>query len=277
MKLTETHGCRSSFIRWGTSDECRLASLAFPRGLKPRRFWGLYVRAEARTLQKCRLKLVPLKNRRMKKEVLRRSRLSLPQAGSHLAVHAAGPSEKAEQLPTRSPDKTEHVSRCERLGLHAGEGLYTPAQVIAAPRRQPMTAGCIPQETERCEQGVPFGKEYRRGGRERRERSATAQSDRMNIDRGVMAVGTAPTGRRDSLGPLSQDSALLHPGLFSTPPSGRRCGGWTARARRETGSIIRTYSCDCSGATAPQETEIRTPELCSLAAGRELVEEAAGA
>ena len=44
-------------------------------------------------------------------------------------------------------------------------------------------------------------------------------------DDGVKVARYAPAGRADLVGTLSLDCATLHPGLFSYPPSGRKCAG----------------------------------------------------
>src|SRR5579863_1107821 len=69
----------------------------------------------------------------------------------HIALKAAGPDEKAQQLPTVGPDKAPEVASGDGLGLHSGKRLDAPAQVLAAPWREPVAAGCIPQKSERCE------------------------------------------------------------------------------------------------------------------------------
>jgi hypothetical protein len=44
-------------------------------------------------------------------------------------------------------------------------------------------------------------------------------------------IRRGPTGREDAIGAFPPDSATLHPGLFSFPPSGRKCGDRSIKAR----------------------------------------------
>ena len=53
-----------------------------------------------------------------------------------------------------------------------------------------------------------------------------------------MVVRSTPTGRADSFGALSPDCATLHPGLFSSPPSGRDAG--FDRLGRENEPVLAT-------------------------------------
>jgi len=68
-------------------------------------------------------------------------------------LHLAGPEEEAEQLPLGVPHKDEDVAGAERLGGFAGVGLDAPSEVFAAPGREAVTAGGVPDEFECAEQG----------------------------------------------------------------------------------------------------------------------------
>jgi len=56
----------------------------------------------------------------------------------------------------------------------------------------------------------------------RSARDPLAQGNRMNAVEVLRLVRTALTGRTDWTNASSQDSASLHPGLFSARPSGTR-------------------------------------------------------
>ena len=70
------------------------------------------------------------------------------------------PHEEAEQLPSRVPKKAQHVFGLQRLSALSGERFDAPAQVLAPPGCEPMTAGCIPDKSQRCEQDGPFSSQY---------------------------------------------------------------------------------------------------------------------
>ena len=70
----------------------------------------------------------------------------------HFAVKAVHPSQVAQELPARDPEKAQYLTHRQRLGGHAGVGLYPPAHAFAPPGSQPMAASRIPHESNRSEQ-----------------------------------------------------------------------------------------------------------------------------
>ena len=81
----------------------------------------------------------------------------------HFAIQPARLGKKTQELPARGPDKAKHTIGCQLFGPQAGVGLDPPAEVLAAPRSQPMAARCIPYESNRGEQDVSFCIKYRPG------------------------------------------------------------------------------------------------------------------
>jgi hypothetical protein len=122
-------------------------------------------------------------------ELVRSTELLAPNssASPRLALEAACPGEKAQQLPARGPDKAHNAFRGQSFRTHAGVGLYAPTQIIASPWSQPMAASRIPDKTERSQQGVSFSIEYRRPGRQsvRMERGEEEKwwRPRLHVDR----------------------------------------------------------------------------------------------
>jgi hypothetical protein len=65
----------------------------------------------------------------------------------NIAFQAAGPEQETQQLPLGRPHESEDLARRQRFGGHPRIRLYAPAQILAAPRREAMAAGCIPEES----------------------------------------------------------------------------------------------------------------------------------
>ena len=63
----------------------------------------------------------------------------------------AGPKKKADQLQTLPPEEAEEFGSIDRFRWTAGVGFDAQLQIFAAPRREAMTAGCIPQEAQRSQ------------------------------------------------------------------------------------------------------------------------------
>jgi hypothetical protein len=76
-----------------------------------------------------------------------------------LALHPPRPQQKTQQFPPRFPEKTQYTSSRQRFGPYAGECLHTPAQILAAPRPQPVAARCIPDESDRRKQTLSLSSE----------------------------------------------------------------------------------------------------------------------
>ncbi len=79
---------------------------------------------------------------------------------SGLAFHLPCPDQKAHELPAHGPHKTKHLCRGQRLGPLPRVGLHPPAQVLAPPRSQPVSARCIPDKAECANQEGSFPLKY---------------------------------------------------------------------------------------------------------------------
>jgi len=111
---------------------------------------------------------------------------------SRLALHLPRPAQKAQKLPPLRPQKSKHIPGGQRLGAPAGVGLHPPAQIFAPPRRQPVAARRIPQESQSCQHvrllltsiptrgaAVRYSRSFAHYSKERChvERSSSAQAD----------------------------------------------------------------------------------------------------
>jgi hypothetical protein len=65
-----------------------------------------------------------------------------------VALQAASPGQKIEQLPSGLPNEGKNVAAAEGLGLLAGVGLDAPFEIFAAPGSEPVATSCIPEKTE---------------------------------------------------------------------------------------------------------------------------------
>lgn len=66
-------------------------------------------------------------------------------------MYLAGPEEEGQEFPLGVPHEGEDVAGAEGFGRLAGVGLDTPAEVFAAPGREAVAAGGVPDELERAE------------------------------------------------------------------------------------------------------------------------------
>lgn len=67
--------------------------------------------------------------------------------GAGVALHAAGPLEEAHHLTPLVPQEAAELGEADALHLDSAIGLDAPAKVRAAPGREVMAAGGVPQET----------------------------------------------------------------------------------------------------------------------------------
>jgi len=72
-------------------------------------------------------------------------------AATGFFLYLAGPEKKAQELPLRIPHEGEDGAGSEGLGRLAGVGLNAPAKVFAAPGREAVAAGGVPDEFECAE------------------------------------------------------------------------------------------------------------------------------
>jgi len=79
-----------------------------------------------------------------------------------IPIEATRPQEKAQELPTRVPDKTHDFSESQGFSLLTGIRLHPPPQVLTPPGSEAIATCCIPHKTNRSEQGVSLRSEYRR-------------------------------------------------------------------------------------------------------------------
>jgi hypothetical protein len=100
-----------------------------------------------------------------------------------------------------------------RLRTLTGVGLYTPAQIFASPWSQPMAASCIPDKSERSQQGVSFCVKYRRPIAAIRSQGASINA-RTNEPPCGRASRCQRTSRRRQ---LQRDQSLLNRLLEAEP------------------------------------------------------------
>lgn len=66
----------------------------------------------------------------------------------NVAVHLTGPLQESPKIVAFAPHELPKLKKADLLHLHAGVGLNAPEQIWAAPRREPMSFGGIPQKTK---------------------------------------------------------------------------------------------------------------------------------
>ena len=63
-------------------------------------------------------------------------------------LHIGGPLEKMPELLALTEHESPELQKADFVHLQPGVGLHTPAEIGTAPRRQPVTAGCVPEKSE---------------------------------------------------------------------------------------------------------------------------------
>jgi hypothetical protein len=89
------------------------------------------------------------------------------------------------------------------------------------------------------------------------------QGNRINVFEVIHVVHSAPTGRWILVGMLSPDCAALHPGLFSTPPYGRK-QGFSAACEAHARSGVRRTVQSCYKSEENENDSRKNAHMLSL-------------